>query len=373
VPGANPCCRRRWERIRHRVGVAKSISLELAVGFVAFCAAKGEIGLVLAGRLAVSVAGVLALVLTSAARAQPPALKIYRFGNTAYVSVRDVAASYGLGRDIRGVVDRAEYKTRFAQLELQADRRDILVNGVNHWLSTPILAERGRLWIAELDVVKTLDPLLRPERLRSRSAIRTIVIDPGHGGSDRGTRGRTGLEKTLTLDLAKRVERDLAGNNLGVALTRTSDKKVELEDRVALARAKGADLFVSIHLNSGGSADGIETYCAPPAGASSTASPRPTTDDRVAVPSNRFDDQNVWLAHCVQKALLKTTGAMDRGVRRARFYVLRYQDCPAILIEAGFLSSPAEEQRILRTDYRELLAKAIADGILAYKKSVETQ
>ena len=95
--------------------------------------------------------------------------------------------------------------------------------------------------------------------------------------------------------------------------------------------------------------------------------------DREAILNNRFDNQNVWLAHCTQKALLQATGAVDRGVRQARFYVLRYADCPAILVEAGFLSSPTEEQRILRTDYRELLAKAIADGIVTYKKTVETQ
>ncbi len=340
---------------------------------MSFSAAKGEIVLVFAGRLFASVAGLLALSLASMTLAQPSSLKAYRFGTSYYVSVRDVAAYYGLGRDIRGVVDRAEYKTSFAQLEMQADRRDILLNGVNHWLSTPVLAERGQLWIAELDVLKTLDPVLQPERLRSRSQIRTVVLDPGHGGGDRGTRGRTGCEKELTLDLAKRVERNLAGNGVRVVLTRASDKTVALEERVTFAHAKGADLFVSLHFNSGGSADGIETYCAPPAGARSTGSARLTGSDRDAVPSNRFDDQNVWLAHCAQKALLRATGATDRGVRRARFYVLRYQTCPAILIEAGFLSSPAEEQRILRTDYRETLAKSIADGIVAYKKAVETQ
>jgi N-acetylmuramoyl-L-alanine amidase len=338
-----------------------------------FCAAKEGIVLVFPGRLIAPIVSLVALGLAGAARAQPSSLKVYRFGNSYYVSVNDVAAYYGLGRDTRGVVDRAEYKTSFAQLEMQADRRDILLNGVNHWLSAPILAARGKLWITELDVAKTLDPVLRPEQLRSRSQIRTVVLDPGHGGGDRGTRGRRGLEKQLTLDLAKRVEQNLAGAGVRVVLTRTSDRTVALEDRVAFARAKGADLFVSLHFNSGGSADGIETYCSPPAGARSTASERPSRSDREVASSNRFDDQNVWLAHCAQKALLRTTGAADRGVRRARFYVLRYQNCPAILIEAGFLSSSSEEQRILRTEYRELLAKAIADGILTYKKTVETQ
>ena len=316
----------------------------------------------------------MALLCARVTLAQSMTLKAYRIGGVYYVSVRDVAAYYSFGRDVRDIVDRAEYRTSFAQLELQANRRDILLNGVNHWLSAPILVTRRRLWIAELDVLKTVDPVLRPERLRSGSSVRTVVIDPGHGGGDRGTRGRSGLEKTLTLDLAKRVERDLAGSGVRVVMTRISDRTVPLEERVEFTRAKGADLFISIHFNSGGSADGIETYCSPPAGASSTAMPAAIFgSSREAMLNNRFDNQNVWLAHCTQKALLQATGAVDRGVRQARFYVLRYADCPAILVEAGFLSSPTEEQRILRTDYRELLAKAIADGIVTYKKTVETQ
>jgi N-acetylmuramoyl-L-alanine amidase len=331
-----------------------------------------------ASRLQSFIICVLGLVLAGTAFAQPLTLKAYRFGNTYYVAVSDVANYYGLGRDTRDGADRAEYKTGLGQLELDADHRDVFINGVTHWLSTPIFATRGKLWIAELDILKTLDPVLRPERLRKAGAVvRTVVIDPGHGGEDRGTRGRSSLEKVMTLDVAKRVERDLAGSGLRVLLTRTSDKTVALEDRVEFARANAANLYVSIHFNSGGTADGIETYCTPAAGASSTAVPRWGTEDRDtggerdAVTNNRFDSQNVWLAHCVEKSLLRATNATDRGVRRARFYVLRYASCPAILTEAGFLSSQSEEQRILRSDYRETLAKAIADGILTYKKALE--
>ena len=311
-------------------------------------------------------------------RDQPSTLRAYRFGNTYYVTVRDVASYYGLGADTRGGLTRAEYKTSFGQLEVEADRRDVLLNGVTHWISTPILAERNRLWIAEPDVLKTLDPVLQPQRLRQTGAVvRTVVIDPGHGGTDHGTHGRASFEKTMTLDVARRVERDLAGSGLRVILTRTTDETVPLEDRVEFARAKAADVYVSIHFNSGGSAEGIETYCVSPAGASSTANFNGNSSDRdtgggdsSVVMNNRFDSQNVWLAHCIQRSALQATGAMDRGVRRARFWVLRYAGCPAVLIEGGFLTNPYEEQRILRADYRETLARAIADGILMYKKTV---
>lgn len=330
---------------------------------------------------------VLGLVLTNTAfsqarsdrdRGEPSTLHAYRFNGTYYVAVSDVASYYGLGADTRGSLTRAEYKTSFGQLEVEADRRDILVNGVTHWISTPILTERNRLWIAELDVLKTLDPVLQPQHLRKPgAAVRTVVIDPGHGGADHGTHGRASFEKTMTLDTAKRVERDLAGSGLRVIMTRTTDETVPLEDRVEFARSNGADIYVSIHFNSGGSAEGIETYCTSPAGMSSTAnfegngSDRDSGGgDRSAVTNNRFDSKNIWLAHCIQKSALRATGALDRGVRRSRFYVLRYADCPAILIEGGFLTNPSEEQRILRPEYRETLAKAIADGILTYARTV---
>ena len=106
-------------------------------------------------------------------RGQPSTLRAYRFGGTYYVAVSDVASYYGLGADTRGGLTRAEYKTSFGQLEVEADRRDILVNGVTHWISTPILAERNRLWIAELDVLKTLDPVLQPQHLRKPGASST--------------------------------------------------------------------------------------------------------------------------------------------------------------------------------------------------------
>ncbi len=254
------------------------------------------------------------------------------------------------------------------------DGREVVVNGVNHWLSAPILATRDRLWVGELDLLKTLNPVLRPEQLRKRGvSIRTIVLDPGHGGADRGTRGRNSFEKVMTLDLATRVQRNLLAAGVRVVMTRTMDMTVPLDERVVIAKGKDADLFVSMHFNSGGSAEGIETYCMPPAGVNSTADMREGADNAntEAEFSNRFDDQNVWLAHCIQKGALGATGAMDRGVRRARFYVLRYATCPAILIEGGFLSSASEEQRILRSDYRDKLAKGISDGILTYKKTVE--
>ena len=311
---------------------------------------------------------------TPCAGADKPALKAHRIAGGEYVVAREMASFYGLGRNLSGSSNRADYRTTFARLALQANRRDISLNGVQHWLSAPVLAARGQLWISATDVLKTIDPVLRQGRSKTQAPVRLVVLDPGHGGTDRGARGLSGAEKQLTLDLARRVRQYLESSGVTVALTRTSDRTVPLEDRIAFARARKADLFLSLHFNSGGSAHGIETFCLPPAGAVSTASPfrgfsRRTSDGSAA--GNRYDAGNIWLAHCVQLSLLGATGATDRGVRRARFYVLRNASCPAILVEAGFLTNRADERKLLNSEYRDRLAKAISDGILTYKASVD--
>lgn len=285
-------------------------------------------------------------------------LRSAKFGGREYVRARDVARYYGVGSD---------------RLVAEAHRREIRLDGVAHWLIYPTTEAGGLVWIAKTDVLKTIDPVLRPAQFRSTPAVKVIVLDPGHGGADRGTRSSTGRnEKEFTLDVAKRVEQRLSGSGAKVYLTRRSDATVSLEARNRYAADRRADVFVSIHFNAAVSAArGIETFCLPPAGASSTASSQVRPSDRQSVTANRFDAENVWLAHRMQKALVEATGAPDRGVRRARFQVLRDATYPAVLVECGFLSNAAEAQRIYSTGYRETLAGAIAEAILAYKRSTE--
>ena len=314
----------------------------------------------------------LVVMMSATVDAQTAVLRSHRLAGRSYVMVGDLASYYHLGRGIWQDDKRVAYRTAAASLAVEADSREIQLDGVKHWLSAPVLSARGELWMTPLDVLKTIDPILRHGRAPSDTAMYTVVIDPGHGGADEGTHGAHSREKDMTLDLAKRVERDLASvRGIRVLTTRTIDVTTPLDQRVEFCRSEHGDLYVSLHFNSGGTADGIETYCVPPAGAPTTAhSPyegeRESTAEEGAVANNRFDEQNVWLAHCVQKSLLEATHANDRGVRRARFYVLRNAVCPAILVEAGFLSSRTEEAKILTPEYREVLARAVAGGILDY-------
>ena len=320
-----------------------------------------------------TLAALLAFTLSCVTAAETHPLKASRFNGILYVAVRDLAACYELGPNLSGATDRVSYRVTGAQLVVEHDSREITLNGVTHWLSVPALETRGQLWLTSVDVLKVIDPVFRQGRLPGKTTVRTVLLDPGHGGSDRGTRGQVGREKELTLDLTKRVQRLLEAAGLRVVLTRQTDENVSLDERVALIERKHADLFVSLHFNSGGNAQGIETYCVPPAGAVSTANPFRRFfgggDDKCV--GNQSDEKNVWLAHCVQRQMLTITGANDRGIRRARFVVIRDAACPAILVESGFLSNPIEEQRLLSSDYRDKLAKGIADGILDYRKTTE--
>jgi N-acetylmuramoyl-L-alanine amidase len=318
--------------------------------------------------------GILCALLWPLGEAAAGSLKSSRFNGGEYVMVSEVAAFYNLGADRSQDQEIASYRAAHAQLSCQAERREIGLNGVTHWLSAPVLNERGRLWFSALDVLKTIDPVMRSARQKTPGTVRTVVVDAGHGGNDFGTHGQRSVEKTLTLDMAKRVRALLEAAGFRVVMTRTSDRAVSLDDRCEIAADKNADLLVSIHCNSGGTAQGVETFCATPAGAVSTSSsfngwPRAAKEE--STPGNRFDTQNIFLAHSIQRRLVAETDAVDRGVRRARFVVVRDAPCPAVLVETGFLSNATEEKKLLSPEYRDRVAKAVVAGIVEYRAAIE--
>jgi N-acetylmuramoyl-L-alanine amidase len=226
----------------------------------------------------------------------------------------------------------------------------------------------GQLFIHRLDLLKNLEPLLSEPTAGARLN-RVIVIDPGHGGSNPGASsvvdGR--LEKQFTLDWALRLAPLLATNGWQVFLTRTNDVDVSLADRVAFAEQHKADLFVSLHFNSFAPEQkeaGLETFCLTPAGMPSTLT-RDYADYVAQVfPNNAHDVENWAYAVKLHRALLRTNLLADRGVRHARFMgVLRGQNRPALLIEGGYLSNPAEARRIAAPAFRQKLAEAMAAAL----------
>ena len=240
--------------------------------------------------------------------------------------------------------------------------------GTSYWLGYAPLSADGDVLVHHLDARKNLEPL-GADPLRFPPANGTVVIDPGHGGQNTGTQSvsdRT-CEKEWTLDWALRLAPLLASNGWRVVLTRTNDVEVSLADRVSLADAVKADLFVSLHFNSGSpnaELAGVETFCLTPVGLPSTLTRDYEDDMTKEFPNNAHDGQNLRYAFRLHRAVLDATSAVDRGIRRARFMgVLRGQNRPAVLLEAGYLSNPREAQLIATPAYRQRLAQAVARAL----------
>lgn len=169
----------------------------------------------------------------------------------------------------------------------------------------------------------------------------TVVIDPGHGGIDRGgIPGQRVAEKSVALDTAIRLQRLLRRAGLHTVMTRSTDVFIPLPRRVAIANALPEAIFVSIHYNASPrqGAHGIETY---------------------------FEDsRGAALATRIQRQIMRRVSTEDRGIRHATYYVLRKCQKPAVLVECGFLTNPTEAQLALTAGYRQMVAEQIATGIL---------
>jgi N-acetylmuramoyl-L-alanine amidase len=310
------------------------------------------------------------------ARAGEGLFNTVRVGGRNYVNVADVARFYRFDGNWRQAGLDVTLRSKTRTFRFRVNNRECFVNGVRLWLNDAPLEARSSVLLSEVDVVKTLDPVFRPWAVR-KLPVKTVMIDPGHGGEDQGTTGTRGaLEKHYALDLAARVEQVLRSAGFRTLMTRRRDSYVSLEDRADMANSSDADLFVSLHLNSAKPArgpKGIETYCLTPAGLSSTgALTRRFGLGRFAEePGNRCDRNNMLLAFLIQQgAVSGIKGLEDRGVKRARFHVIRAAEMPAVLVESGFLSNPEEEKLILTGAYRQQLAAAIGGGIARYARAM---
>jgi N-acetylmuramoyl-L-alanine amidase len=290
---------------------------------------------------------------------------------TMWMSLNAWASEHDLGTPKR-IPDLpvAEYAihSKNGTMVMEIGSREATWNGVIINLGFAPQFIDGEVSLHELDLEKSLEPLLCEPPLAFPTN-RVIVIDPGHGGSNSGTHsvldGR--FEKEFTLDLALRLKPLLETEGWKVFLTRTEDTDVSLSNRVSFAQEHQADLFISLHFNSGApdtTQAGLETYCMTPTGEPSTITRNFADPWDENLPNNAFDPENLQLAVRIHGALLRGTAMEDRGVRRARFIgVLRGQSRPAILIEAGYLSNPDEATRIENKAYRQKLAEVLAQAL----------
>lgn len=287
---------------------------------------------------------------------------------SGYETLESLGARYGFpAPSVRGKTIRLESK--YTTMVFNGNSRKLLFNGILIWMNAPVVRDSGKWSIAKADAVKTIHPLLRADKALASVDSSTVVLDPGHGGSDTGAIGRRKVyEKKVVLDIAKRVKEKLKSSGIAVKLTREKDSYLSLSARTMKAKQWGADILVSIHVNSAHNsiASGIETYLLPVAGFPSTAG----NNDKNVYSGNKCDKANALLAYYVHKEILARTKRVDRGIKRARFDVLRDAPCPAILVECGFVSNKAEEERMLTKKYRDSVAEGITRGILAYGNKV---
>jgi N-acetylmuramoyl-L-alanine amidase len=282
----------------------------------------------------------------------------------AWVAQRGLGKPRNIGRPDESVF---ESRSTNGSAAITLGHQTARINGIDCWLGFAPRSVRGQAYIHALDAQKTLQPIL-DLRLDGGRVPGVIVIDPGHGGVDSGSRNvfSARYEKEYTLDWARRLKQLLVTNGWEVHLTRTNDIDLSLVDRVAVAERVQADIFLSLHFNSFAqeSQAGLETYCLTPVGMPSSVKREFVDDATVSFPNNSFDAANVQLAAQLHHALLRSTGANDRGVRRARFMgVLRNQKRPAVLIEGGYLSNPREAASIAQPEYRQRLAVAVAKAL----------
>jgi N-acetylmuramoyl-L-alanine amidase len=302
-----------------------------------------------------------------------------------YVTVASLAKFYGFPQPVpaasqMAAPDPANPLTK--QLLLDNGKHQVLlilnsrlavIDGVNQWLGFPTAVEGDQLLLSRLDLAKMIEPSLRPELIGGLNPVDTVVLDPGHGGHDKGAVCIFGNEKDFALDVCYRAKSLLEAKGVRVLMTRKDDTFIPLEQRPTVANATPNSVFVAIHFNDSGNPDanGFEIYSITPRGEPSTADNTMALHDLATEPGNATDVQSEALSESIYHSLLGNIPNVDRGIKHARFAVIRLAQVPAVLIEGGFVSSYSEARKIATPAYRQLLAESVVTGILGFKTLAE--
>lgn len=297
------------------------------------------------------------------------AWKLVTIGGVEYVTAQGIKEFYKFSALERSGATVALRSPRLV-LRLRSGSQEMYVNGVKFMLSLPAKSQGADVLVSRIDLSKLIDPVLRPSHIAQGPLFTTVVVDPGHGGHDAGARGVFGNEETYTLDTSLRLAKQLQARGLKVVMTRTRDTYPSLPQRVEMANAAPSSVFVSVHFNSAASsAQGIETYALAPQGTNRSRKEDSETD-AMRFRGNSRDSENIALATAVHASMLYQLKAVDRGILRDRWFLLKGIKTPGILVEGGFITSPVECAKIHNPLYRERLAGAIAAGVMNYRNAL---
>lgn len=233
-------------------------------------------------------------------------------------------------------------------------RRELTINGFRCELDQPWSTDSsGEVLISRRDFVDIIDPILRPTYISGRREVKTIILDPAHGGNDRGLTHNKLEEARCTLDIARRLQEALTKRGYKVILTHADDIFLSDQQRVDNSNVVPNAIFVSLHLNEGRSdVSGPETYIALP------------EDDRR--PAAAHVPSSAALAFALQSSLASATGVANMGLRRAHYTLLNSINHPSALVMLGYATNPAEARALTDPAGSEKIITALADGISAY-------
>ncbi len=322
--------------------------------------------------------------------------KVIRIGGARYISADSFSQAYNLDSDWDSIARKLTLRKGDQEVRVMADSAVALINNTAQTMEEEAKFYRGSLVIPQSFVQSKLIPLFKERYIERRRVpaevsglpIRTVIIDPGHGGKDPGAIGRGGLkEKDVVLDIARKLKAKLNAAGIKVILTRESDQFVSLSQRAKIANATEADFFISIHANASRSrwVSGVEVFCLSESIDDNLRSFKAAEnyDLNIQEPYSGKDTAAIlWhliyrddrksanqMARLVCSSLSRGLSQRNRGTKPARFYVLK-TNMPAILVEVGFISNLAEEKRLRTAAYRNKIAQGITEGIVEYHRQL---
>ncbi len=355
---------------------------------------------------------ILSAIFLAGCAAQGPYLRldtslekdIKTFNGTQYVPLAKLCDVYGLSW-------KWDTFTRTATIEkkgvivLRAGSDKLLINGTEKKLEGPVVMQAGAVFVPISFVRNGLGYIVtmpsyapgRPEAVpepKKSFTINTIMIDPGHGGKDPGAIGKRMRlkEKHLNLALATRLKDDLEKNGMHVIMTRYDDTFIPLPRRTEMANKSGADLFVSVHINASRTRtlSGFECYYLSEATDDNARAIEAFENSSLklgegtAISHSNVLDKALWdmtltenrresaaLASHICGSVENSFITRNRGIRTARFYVLKGTRMPAVLIEAAYISNKNEEAKLSNSSHLDRMADILAKGILEYRDEYE--
>lgn len=322
-------------------------------------------------------------------------LPVYSLNNTSYLPLVSLCNIRGIKYDYDPLTKTVVLNKANHTVSLHAGDSLVLVDNQPQYLKYPVDIYKGVIVVPYKFKEQVIDVLFKessisPKRVSLGLCIKKVIIDAGHGGTDPGAVGRSGLrEKDVNLDIAKRLSNILKSENIEVVMTRNSDRFIPLGTRVDIANNSGANLFISIHSNANRvrSLGGFEVYYVSPSVSDAgraliSAKGEKLSFDKDCFSSNSLDlratlwdmiytssrAESIELSRSICKSMEKNLNVRILGVKGARYQVLKGVHMPAVLIEVGFLSNGKEERMLANSYYRERIAESILEGISDYAK-----